>query len=129
MAAKSVQDQIQKILEEYIDKECDKIEKITKEVAQDVAKDLKSTSPKSDARGKHYANGWKVKSGKVAGVRRTISSVVYNATKPQLTHLLSKEHDIKNQYGTYGRSKPDPHIRDAEERGNELYLKRLEREL
>ena len=127
--SKSVQDQIQKILEEYIDKERDKIETITKEVAQDVANELKKTSPKSDAAGKHYAAGWRVKNGKVAGVQRSIMSVVYNATKPNLTHLLSKEHDIKNQFGVYGRSKPDPHIANAEERGNELYLQRLEREL
>lgn len=127
--AKSVQDQIHAILEEYIDKERDKIEEITKEVAADVVKELKKTSPKSKQAGKHYRAGWRVKNGKVAGVRRTIMSVVYNATKPQLTHLLSKEHDIKNQYGVYGRSDPDPHIADAEEHGNELYLKRLEREL
>lgn len=127
--AKSVEDQIQKILEEYIDTERDKIEQITQDVAQDVANELKKTSPKSAAAGKHYAAGWRVKNGKVAGVRRTITSVVYNATKPNLTHLLSKEHDIKNQFGTYGRSDPDPHIANAEERGNEQYLRRLEREL
>ena len=127
--SKSVQDQIQKILEEYIDTERDKIEQITQEVAQDVANELKKTSPKSDRGGKHYRAGWRVQNGKVAGVRRTITSVVYNATKPNLTHLLSKEHDIKNQFGEYGRSKPDPHIANAEERGNELYLQRLEREL
>lgn len=127
--AKSVQDQIQAILEEYIDKERDKIETITKEVAADVAAELKKTSPKSDRGGKHYRTGWRVKNSKTAGVRRTISSVVYNATKPQLTHLLSKPHDVVNQFGRYGRSTPDPHISDAEARGNELYLKRLEREL
>lgn len=127
--AKSVQDQIHAILEEYIDKECDKIEEITKEVAADVCKELKKTSPKSKQAGKHYRAGWRVKNGKVAGVRRTITSVVYNATKPQLTHLLSKPHDVVNQFGRYGRSTPDPHIANAEARGNELYLKRLEREL
>ena len=127
--AKSVQDQIAAILNEYLDEAEEKITKITKEVAEDVAKDLKATSPKSDRRGKHYASGWRVKNSPT-GTRRTIMSVVYNATKPQLTQLLARAHDVKNQHGgPYGRSTPDPHIENAEKRGNELYLRRLENEL
>ena len=129
MSHESVKDQINKILNEYIDQEEEKIENITKEVAEDVAKQLKQTSPKSKGRGKHYANGWKTKGQPSSKTRSSIMSVVYNATKPQLTHLLAKPHDIVNQYGTYGRSKPDPHIENAEEYGNNLYLQRLEREL
>lgn len=129
MSRDSVQAQINKILNDYIDQEEDKIEKITKEVAEDVAKQLKQTSPKSHGGGKHYANGWKVKNQPSSKTRHTVMSVVYNATKPQLTHLLAKSHDIVNQYGRYGRSKPDPHIENAEEYGADLYLQRLEREL
>lgn len=129
VARKSVEDQISKILSDYIDQEEEKITKITKEVARDTAKQLKQTSPKSERGGKHYAAGWKVKNQTASGVRRSILSVVYNATKPQLTHLLAKPHDIVNKYGEYGRSTPDPHLEKAEEYGNELYLSRLEREL
>ncbi|MBR3231370.1 MAG: HK97 gp10 family phage protein [Lachnospiraceae bacterium] len=128
MARQSVKDQIDKILNEYIDKEEEKIEKITKEVAKDTAAELKSTSPRSHNSGKHYADGWRVKNDKT-GRRRSIVSVVYNATKPQLTHLLARAHDIANAQGVYGRSTPDPHLDNAEERGNELYLRRLEEEL
>lgn len=126
---KSVQDQIYDILSEYVAEEEEKIDKITKDVAKATAKKLRETSPKSDRGSKHYANGWRVKSQRATKVTRTIMSVVYNATKPGLTHLLSEAHDIRNQFGEYGRSKPDPHIAKAEEYGNELYLERLEREL
>lgn len=128
VAKQSVKDQIDKILNEYIDKEEEKIEKITKEVAKDTADELKRTSPRSHNSGKHYADGWRVKNSK-PGRRRSIKSVVYNATKPQLTHLLARSHDIANAQGVYGRSTPDPHLDNAEERGNELYLRRLEEEL
>lgn len=127
--AKSVQDQIADVLNEYMKEKQEQIEKITKEVANDVVKELKKTSPKSTSAGKHYASGWRVKNEPSSVVRRTNMSVVYNATKPQLTHLLSKSHDIVNQYGRYGRSTPDPHLENAEKNGNEKYLHRLETEL
>lgn len=128
--AKSVQDQIADVLNEYMKEKQEQIEKITKEVADDVVKELKSTSPKSNSAGKHYASGWRVKSEPSSVVRRMIMSVVYNATKPQLTHLLTRAHDIKNQHGgPYGRSNPDPHLENAEKNGNEKYLHRLETEL
>lgn len=128
--AKSVQDQLAAILNEYKQEKEEQINKITKEVAEDVAKELKSTSPRSANRGKHYASGWRVKNQPGSVAHRTIISCVYNATKPQLTQLLTRAHDIKNQHGgPYGRSKPDPHIENAEKRGNEKYLHRLETEL
>lgn len=127
---KSVEAQIAAILDEYVDKEKDKIEKITKEVAKETAKQLKQTSPRSKNAGKHYADGWRVRNENAGAVRRSIMSVVYNATKPHLTQLLSRAHDVKNQYGgPYKRSTPDPHLDDAERDGNELYLRRLEKEL
>lgn len=126
--AKSVQEQINAILSEYIETEREKIYEIALECAEETAKLLKKTSPRSKNRGKHYASGWKANSSSSSGYRY-ISSIVYNATKPQLTHLLTRPHDIVNQYGRYGRSTPDPHLEDAEQFGMELYLKRLEREL
>lgn len=124
----SVKDQIAKILTEYVGEEEEKIAKITQEVAKETAEQLRKTSPRSKRAGKHYADGWKVHSPK-ASTRRSITSIVYNATKPQLTHLLAYPHDVVNQYGEWGRSEPDPHLKDAETFGNDLYLKRLEEEL
>lgn len=128
--AKSVEDQIGAILEEYVHEKEKEIEKITKEVGRATVKRLKETSPRSKNAGKHYADGWRMESQPGSAVRRSIMAVVYNATKPHLTQLLTRAHDIKNQHGgPYGRSTPDPHIENAEEYGNELYLHRLEEEL
>lgn len=126
--AKSIQEQISDILEEYLDTARETIAEVTESVADQTAKQLRETSPRSSGGGKHYANGWKVTEQKTAGQVVT-EAIVYNATKPQLTHLLSKAHDIKNQYGSYGRSTPDPHIDKAEEFGNDLFLKELEQKL
>lgn len=126
--AKSIEDQIAEILEEYLDEGREIIEEVSKDVADRTAKRLKETSPRSKGGGEHYANGWKVSEQKSAG-QAVSEAVVYNATKPQLTHLLSRSHVIKNQYGTYGRSTPDPHIDNAEEFGVDLFEKELERKL
>ena len=127
--AKSVQEQINAILSEYIETEREKIHEIALECAEETAELLRKTSPRSKNRGKHYASGWKVNSSASAGYRY-ISSIVYNATKPHLTQLLARPHDLRNQHGgPYGRSTPDPHLDDADKFGTELYLKRLEREL
>lgn len=126
--AKSIEDQIAHILDEYMDEGRRLIEETSKDVAERTAKMLRETSPRTGGGGKHYANGWKVTEQKVTG-QAVAEAVVYNATKPQLTHLLSRPHDIKNQYGTYGRSTPDPHIDDAEDFGVDLFQKELERKL
>lgn len=125
--AKTVEQQISAILAEYQDDCQNTINKITKEVAEDVKKDLRRTSPKSKGGGKHYANGWAVQVKKLAGQGTYIT--VYNKTKPQLTHLLERSHRIKNQYDEYGMSTPKRHIEPAEQRGIKKYLHRLETEL
>ena len=51
--SKTVREQIDAILTEYIEQEEEKIEKITKEVANETAQELKKTSPKSKRGGKH----------------------------------------------------------------------------
>jgi hypothetical protein len=130
MTTKSVEAQISAILDEFVATEKEKIERITKEVAKDTAQQLRQTSPRSNKAGKHYADGWRVRNENAGAVRRSIMSIVYNATKPHLTQLLARSHDIKNQFGgPYGRSKPDPHLDNAEKDGNERYLRRLEEEL
>lgn len=126
--AKSIEDQIADILEEYLDEGQKIIEEVSENVADQTAKMLRETSPRTSGGGKHYANGWKVTEQKLVG-QAVAEAVVYNATKPQLTHLLARPHDIKNQYGEYGRSTPDPHIDDAEDFGVDLFQKELERKL
>lgn len=126
--AKSVQDQIKAILEEYGQEVQEVVNKAAVETAKETVKDLKQTSPKSKRAGKHYANNWAMKEKKIpAG---GINTVVYNkAPTYRLTHLLEKGHVVKNQYGTYGRAPAIRHIEPAEERGVENFLRKVESEL
>lgn len=126
--AKSVQDQIRAILEEYGQEVQEVVNKAARETAKETVKDLKQTSPKSKRAGKHYANNWAMKEKKIpAG---GINTVVYNkAPTYRLTHLLEKGHVVKNQYGTYGRAPAIRHIEPAEERGVENFLRKVESEL
>lgn len=125
---KSVRDQLQDILEEYAEEAAETIDDVTKSVAEDTAKYLKRISPRSKDRGKHYASGWTVTSKKLSGVRVS-TATVHNKTHYRLTHLLERPHDIRNQYGVYGRSTPQPHIAEAEQYGTDLYIKTLEAKL
>ena len=126
--SKSIEQQIDAILQEYMTTERDKIRQTTKEAAQATAADLKKTSPRSKQTGKHFASGWSVKDDTRIGYGR-INATVYNRTKPQLTHLVARPHDIRNQYGRYGRTSGDPFLDAAERTGIALYLELLEREL
>lgn len=93
-----------------------------KAVSKEALKQLRNTSPKSPGGGE-YAKGWSLKS---IGQFETI---LYNKTKPGLTHLLERGHLIKNQYGEYGRSKAIPHIKPVEEWANNEVIIEIERRL
>lgn len=122
-----IQNQIDEILEKYTYQLKDKVDEIAQDAAKDTKEYLRNTSPKSNGAGKHYANGWdvQVKRQPLVGITCT----VYNKTKPQLTHLLERGHQVRNQYGTYGRVPGDNHIQNAEERGVENFYNRLVKEL
>ena len=50
-----------------------------------------------------YKKGWSVRTKRL---RYGFEGIVFNKTKPSLTHLLEKPHVVKNQYGQYGRTNP-----------------------
>lgn len=50
---------------------------------------------------KEYKGGWTIRTKRL---KFGFEGVVYNKTKPTLTHLLEKSHIIRNQYGQYGRT-------------------------
>lgn len=83
-----------------------------KEIADAQVKTLKTTSPRSQLRGKHYADGWAVKKGDTDRVTGLTSYTIYNKTKPQLTHLLEHGHAIA---GGMGRVAGIPHIAPVED--------------
>ncbi|EOS40926.1 hypothetical protein C808_00089 [Lachnospiraceae bacterium M18-1] len=93
------------------------VEKISADVAKDVAKMLNKDSPKLTG---DYAASWTYGVGET---KRTRHTMIVHAEKPEyaLTHLLEKGH--QNRKG--GRTEAVVHIAPAEEEAAE----RMEREL
>lgn len=112
--------QMQQIMGEYQVKVQDTSRKACKKVARNLARTLRNTSPRKSG---EYASGWRSKQ------EDADTYVVYNAKKPGLTHLLEKSHVIANQYGTYGRSTPQPHIKPAADAAQEELLAEIEANL
>jgi hypothetical protein len=107
--------EITKAIAEYTEEVKEEIEISRKEVAQDLVKELKRTSPRRPGSGK-YAKGWRMKQ-----TRR--GWIIHNKTFYQLTHLLEKGHAKKNG----GRVPAVVHIRPAEQRAVTEYLSRVEK--
>jgi hypothetical protein len=120
--ADSITVQMQRITEEYSKKVQEATQKACKKVSKELVQTLKGSSPKSPGGGE-YASGWKVKQ------QDADTFVVYNGKKPGLTHLLEKSHVIANQYGQYGRSTPQPHIKPAADAAQEELLAEIEANL
>ena len=119
----TIEIQMDKILSEYYDELTDEVSAIILDVAKDTRKLLKRTSPRSKLNHKHYADGWAVKKTKtLAGAT---SAVVYNKTKPQLTHLLEYGHDVPGHEPVAGI----PHIAPAEKKAVKEFARRIETEL
>lgn len=109
----TIQAQLQEILEDYAAEVKKTVNEAMDTVSKEGVQKLKSTSPKRDSKGKHYANGWAVK--KARGSLGIDDVLIYNKTKPQLTHLLENGHVIANAHGTYGRMDGVKHIAPVEE--------------
>lgn len=116
----NLEEELGRILDEYMDDVEETASKVINQVAREAARKLKDASPKKTGK---YASGWTVKKGK------KLDAVVYNATRPGLTHLLEESHPIRNQYGTWGRSTARPHIAPVREWAEEEVVKRIEEAL
>ena len=107
--------EIEKILDEELEKSRDAIEKAAEKVARQTVDRLKQTSPKRTGK---YARAWRKKATTLT--RGKVSYTVHN-TRGQLTHLLEKGHALHQG----GRTRAFPHIKPAEEEA----IKNFEREL
>lgn len=119
MASKTIEIQLKTMLDEYDENVQDLVDEIGKQVAKESAKQLQATSPRKTG---EYANGWKSR-------KTPYGYVVYNASKPRLTHLLEKGHLIRNKYGTFGRAPKFVHIKPVEEWANKEFQSRIEKGL
>lgn len=113
MTSQDVGLEIMDALREYTDDIVDAIGEEAQRIAKNGAAELRQTSPRAVHNGKHYADGWtKRKQGNGA--------IVYNKSKPGLTHLLEKGYVMRNGK----RSKKQVHIAPVEEKMVEEFEKR-----
>lgn len=103
--AEDITIQMHKIMDEVSKEAEEALKKGIATVSRETASKLKSSSPRRTGK---YASGWTVRQEKDG-------AVVYNRTKPRLTHLLENGHVIRNAKGTYGRVSGRKHIKPAEE--------------
>ena len=110
------------LLISYTDEVAEDVEQIVTDVAKEAAKQVKANANSKFKKGKggrHYANGWRAK---VVKGRISVSAVVYNANKPQLTHLLENGHAKADGVG---RVPGRPHIAPVNEWAEKEVVKRV----
>ena len=105
--------------------ECLKV--ASEEAGESAERELHNTSP---SRTGEYRKSWTHSEKAIRkGKAYRTELVVYNQKKYRLTHLLEKSHRISNKYGTYGTSRPQPHIAIAQKHAEEKFQKVFEQEL
>jgi len=117
--------QVADILEEYENELKDDVDAVFKQVSKETAKMVSDESP-YNPNGKnpkgHYKAGWKVKK---TNERDINSYTVYQANKPQLTHLLENGWVMRNGK----RHEGNPHISKGEEWAESVIVSRIEAKL
>lgn len=107
---------VAKELAEYSQDVADGVKKEVKQVAKEMVQDLKQTSPRDSG---EYASGWREKTEFESA--EDIRERVYNAKKPQLTHLLEYGHAKQNG----GRVNGKPHIGPEEQAAEKKLTNRV----
>ena len=121
-------DELNKILDEFKDELDQDVDKAALATAKLAVKELKAKSPRSKrAKGGAYAKSWAYR--KEPMPFGYTSYTVYNRKHYQLTHLLENGHMIKNQYGSYGRTKPIPHIKPVELIVQDKFLEEIKKRI
>lgn len=113
MAQNDIAAQLAQILGIFSKEVTEQLKKDSANIAKETAKEIQAGSP---VRTGKYKRGWSSK--KTYEGPNGIRFVVYNKTKPALTHLLEKPHASKNG----GRVRAIPHIRKPEQEA----IKKLE---
>lgn len=108
--------QVKDLMDDFKEEINELLTEAAHEAAEETAKTLNQTSPKKTGA---YSRGWTVK-------RYKKKAVAYNAAAPGLTHLLEYGHVSVNQTGKHGRVPGKPHIKPAEVKGAEKFVKTVE---
>lgn len=114
---------VDEILTKYFDGMVDGANELVAKVAAETVLELKSKSPRSDRKGSHYADSWKLR--QTARMKASSEVEIYNS-KYQLTHLLEHGH-VKVVHGkVLGFTDARPHIKSAEEKAINKLVKGIE---
>lgn len=119
--------EINSLIQSYSKEVNDNLAELFKDEANITKQEIQAKSPVG-YRGR-YKKGWRVSNRRSKGEAR---SIVYNKTDYQLTHLLENGHVIIIPYlkkRNFGKTKPQPHIKPAEEHMIERINKRIEEAL
>lgn len=110
-------------LKEYGNTCAEDVKKAVKKTAKDCVKDIKAKSPSNTG---DYKRGWRQST--MFENANEIRIDVYNAKKPQLTHLLEFGHVVKNRPGgrVLGTAGAHAHIRPAELKAQKELVKNIE---
>ncbi len=108
--------EVMKGLSEYRDLVADDMKKAVRKAGKTVKEDIQANAPKKTG---NYSKSWTVKATKETP--DSLELTVYSKNKYQLAHLLEKGHAKRGG----GRTKAQPHIKPAEEKG----IKELETEI
>ena len=111
--AKDLQKALIDYLNNYVEDIEEDVEETTNYTIKEAKQELVQKSPRSGiARKTKYYKGWAIKNGGRTRKGRYYSKVIWNRTNYQLTHLLEFGHATRNG----GRTTPQPHIREVEEK-------------
>lgn len=113
---KSVEVALDRLLYEANDEENEILFKCMSKAMKKCKADIKEASPH---RYGDYRQGWSVRTKRL---KYGFQGVIYNRTKPQLTHLLENGHVVRNKYGTYDRYNGIKHISPARDIAEEYLV-------
>lgn len=128
----NMQDALEKLMEQYrliLSPEVTKaLVKQTNKTAKGEAEAISHDAPRRrSSGGKHYAEGFTVRRANGTGGYGEIEVLIYNKTKPTLTHLLEYGHDIVDRNKRHhGSVRAIPHIKPNDEKYREIYVDSIE---
>lgn len=124
MSRKVTVDQMEKAimdeLNEYANLAAEDMKSAVQETAKSVRKDIQSGAP---VRAGAYKRSWSVK--KMNETSNSLTMVVHSRNRYQIAHLLEHGHAKRNG----GRTRAIPHIKPAEERGEEELTRKIKEKL
>lgn len=103
-------DAVMEQLDEYKDLAADELKKAVKNAGKTVKEDIKTNAPKRTGK---YAKSWTTKT--TSETADSIQVTVYSPSQYRIAHLLENGHAKRNG----GRVRAIPHIKPAEEHGEE----------